>query len=46
MCENKQKPEPEPCYEKRELRNRSHVHEKELRSWNCVISTAAPQPWL
>jgi len=36
MCKNLQKPElgPEPCYEKIELRNRSHTHEgQELRSW-------------
>jgi len=49
MCKNEQKPElePEPCYEKTDLRIRSNTHEnQDLRSWSHVHERRAQEPEL
>jgi len=51
MCENEQKPEldTEPCYEKRELRSRSHTYETKSTGAGAgaiFMKRRAPEPEL
>jgi len=47
MSKNEQKPELEPCYEKRGIRSRSHTHEnQDLRSWSHVQERRVAEPKL